>query len=47
MAKFNMSLQKKEMPMQDPKKRAHNFEEVALGYTFEMSSFKSDSFVSK
>ena len=37
MAKFNMSLQKQEMPMQDPIKRAHNFEEVALGYTFEMA----------
>ena len=28
----NMSLKKNEMPVQDPKKRARNFEEVALGY---------------
>ncbi len=28
----NMSLTKNEMPVQDPKKRAHNFDEVALGY---------------
>ncbi|MBO5851958.1 MAG: NADPH-dependent glutamate synthase [Clostridia bacterium] len=37
MAKFNMTLQKTEMPMQDPIKRGKNFEEVALGYTFEMA----------
>lgn len=29
--KINMSLVKNPMPSQDPKKRAHNFEEVALG----------------
>ena len=29
----NMSLKKNEMPTQDPKVRARNFEEVALGYT--------------
>lgn len=29
----NLSKQKNEMPVQDPKVRAHNFEEVALGYT--------------
>lgn len=29
----NMSLTKNEMPVQDPKLRAHNFEEVALGYS--------------
>ena len=28
----NMSLKKNEMPTQDPKVRAHNFDEVALGY---------------
>lgn len=28
----NMSLQKNPMPVQDPKLRAHNFDEVALGY---------------
>ena len=37
MAKFNMTLQNTEMPMQDPIKRGKNFEEVALGYTFEMA----------
>ena len=37
MAKFNMKLTKNEMPMQDAKIRAKNFEEVALGYTFEMA----------
>ena len=29
----NMALKRNEMPTQDPKVRAHNFEEVALGYT--------------
>ena len=33
----NMSLQKNPMPSQDPKVRARNFEEVALGYTKEMA----------
>ena len=37
MAKFNMSLQKNEMPMQDPIARGKNFSEVALGYTLEMA----------
>ena len=37
MAQFNMSLKKNEMPMQDAKVRAHNFSEVALGYTYEMA----------
>lgn len=31
----NMSLKKNEMPVQSPEKRAHNFKEVALGYTAE------------
>ena len=35
MAKANMSLQRNPMPSQDPKVRAHNFDEVALGYTEE------------
>ena len=29
----NMSLTKNPMPSQDPKVRAHNFSEVALGYS--------------
>ncbi len=33
----NMSLKKNPMPAQDPKVRAHNFEEVTLGYTEEMA----------
>ncbi len=37
MAKINMSLQKQEMPMQDAKVRAKNFDEVATGYTYEMA----------
>ena len=37
MAKFNMSLNKVDMPMQDPIARGKNFEEVALGYTYEMA----------
>ena len=37
MAKINMSLTKNAMPTQDPKVRAHNFREVALGYTEEMA----------
>ena len=32
MAKFNMALNRNEMPTQDPAVRAHNFDEVALGY---------------
>ncbi len=35
MAKANMSLTRNAMPTQDPKVRAHNFEEVATGYTAE------------
>lgn len=35
MAKFNMSLTKNPMPMQDPIERGKNFKEVALGYTAE------------
>ena len=37
MAKANMSLIKNQMPTQDPGVRAHNFEEVALGYTEEQA----------
>ena len=33
----NMSLKKNEMPVQDPKVRSGNFEEVALGYTEEQA----------
>ncbi len=33
----NMSLKKNQMPTQDPKVRAHNFDEVALGYTAEQA----------
>ncbi len=32
MAKANMSLKRNPMPSQDPQVRAHNFDEVALGY---------------
>ena len=37
MAKANMSLTRNVMPTQDAKVRAHNFDEVALGYTEEMA----------
>ncbi len=37
MAKTNMSLTKNTMPTQDAKVRAHNFDEVALGYTEAMA----------
>ena len=37
MAKANMSLKRNEMPTQDALVRAHNFEEVALGYTEEQA----------
>lgn len=37
MPKPNMSLMKNPMPTQDPTVRAHNFDEVALGYTEEMA----------
>ena len=33
MSKPNMSLERNVMPVQDPKIRAHNFDEVALGYS--------------
>ena len=33
MAKANMSLNKNPMPAQEPEVRAHNFSEVALGYS--------------
>ena len=35
MAKANMSLKRNEMPTQEPTVRAHNFNEVALGYSEE------------
>lgn len=35
MAKANMSLKRNEMPTQDPAVRAHNFDEVATGYSEE------------
>ena len=37
MAKANMSLTRNAMPTQDAEVRAHNFQEVALGYTEEMA----------
>ena len=37
MAKANMSLTRNVMPTQDAKVRAHNFDEVALGYTEEQA----------
>ena len=37
MAKANMSPIKNPMPTQDPKVRARNFDEVAIGYTPEMA----------
>ena len=37
MAKANMSLTRNAMPVQDAKVRAHNFDEVALGYTEEQA----------
>ena len=37
MAKINMSLTKNPMPTQEPEARAHNFEEVVLGYTEDMA----------
>ena len=37
MAKANMNLTRNEMPVQDAKVRAHNFDEVALGYTEEQA----------
>ena len=37
MAKANMSLKRNTMPVQDAKVRAHNFDEVALGYTEEQA----------
>ena len=37
MAKANMSLTRNQMPVQDAKVRAHNFDEVALGYTEEQA----------
>ena len=33
MSKPNMSLERNVMPVQDPEIRAHNFDEVALGYS--------------
>ena len=36
-AKFNMRPDKNKMPSQDPKERAKNFKEVALGYTEELA----------
>ena len=33
---------KHEMPTQDPTVRAHNFDEVALGYTYEMARAEAE-----
>ena len=38
----NMSPHKTPMPTQEPSVRAHNFEEVALGYTAEMAVLEAD-----
>ena len=38
----NMSLTKNIMPMQDPKVRAHNFNEVATGYSFEVAKDEAE-----
>ena len=38
----NMSLKKTPMPTQEPSVRAHNFDEVALGYTAEMAILEAD-----
>ena len=38
----NMSLKKTPMPTQEPSVRAHNFDEVALGYTAEMAVLEAD-----
>ena len=38
----NMELKKTAMPSQDPKVRAKNFDEVALGYTEEMALFEAE-----
>ena len=38
----NMSLKKTPMPTQEPSVRAHNFDEVALGYTTEMAVLEAD-----
>ena len=38
----NMSLKKNIMPMQDPKERGHNFDEVALGYTYETAKDEAE-----
>ncbi len=35
--KFNMRQDKNPMPSQEPKVRAHNFKEVALGYDLAMA----------
>ena len=37
MAKANMNPKKNEMPTQEPLVRAHNFSEVALGYSEEVA----------
>ncbi len=38
----NMSLKKNPMPSQDPKVRAHNFQEVTLGYTADMAKDEAE-----
>lgn len=38
----NMQLEKNPMPMQDGKVRAHNFDEVTLGYSFEVAKNEAE-----
>ena len=38
----NMSETKNIMPMQDPKVRAHNFDEVAIGYSYEVAKDEAE-----
>lgn len=39
----NMSLEKNKMPSQEPSVRAHNFDEVALGYTEEPGNRRGEA----
>ena len=47
MPKVEIIKERTPMPVQDPKERAHNFKEVALGFTEEMALAEAVAFYAR